>query len=143
MSSFNTSLPLHRDDVDGIAQNKTITEAVRQNLINLLLTNPGERPMLPRFGVGLSTFLFEIDNASLRGTINSKIYEQVSLFMPFLEIVKINFISQLNDTTVDNNTLSINIIYNIKPLEYIDELSLSTDGDLIITNSEVVQDNNI
>lgn len=37
----------------------TTKDAIRYNLINLLLTGPQERPFNPGFGAGLQTFIFE------------------------------------------------------------------------------------
>tara|TARA_R110000737_G_scaffold136305_1_gene167180 strand:+ start:401 stop:811 length:411 start_codon:yes stop_codon:yes gene_type:complete len=39
--------------------NYTTKDAIRNNLINLLLTGPNERPFRPGFGAGLQTFVFE------------------------------------------------------------------------------------
>jgi len=37
----------------------TTKDAIKNNLINLLLTGPTERPFKPGFGAGLQTFIFE------------------------------------------------------------------------------------
>jgi len=39
--------------------NYTTKDAIRNSLINLLLTGPNERPFKPGFGAGLQTFVFE------------------------------------------------------------------------------------
>ena len=53
-------LPLTEDNTDGPYKlNKIIPEVARQNLMMVLLTNPGEKMMDPTFGVGISRFLFE------------------------------------------------------------------------------------
>lgn len=52
-------------------------DAIKNNLINFFLTNPGERYLNPGFGAGLKAFIFEqitndnLDN--LREDINSKL----------------------------------------------------------------------
>ena len=38
--------------------NYTTKEAIKNNLINYFLTNPGERPGNPTFGGGLRNFIF-------------------------------------------------------------------------------------
>jgi len=60
---LSVKLPLYLDPDDGIGLNKTYRESVKQNFLNLLLTIPGERVMIPRFGVGLKRFLFENDKS--------------------------------------------------------------------------------
>ena len=84
---------------------------------NLCLTAPGERIMYPDFGVGLRNFLFEIDNPFLRTDISQKIHEQVSIYMPFLNIVGIDFRSAAEDNTLDTNYLGIRLKYIIVPLQ--------------------------
>ena len=39
--------------------NYTTREAIKNNIINFFLTNPGERPANPLFGGGLRDFIFE------------------------------------------------------------------------------------
>jgi phage baseplate assembly protein W len=52
-------------------------DAIKNNLINFFLTNPGERPLNPLFGGGLREFIFEqITNENLdflREDINLKL----------------------------------------------------------------------
>ena len=40
----------------------TTQEAIKNNLLNFFLTNPGEIPLNPSFGGGLRSFLFEQSN---------------------------------------------------------------------------------
>mgnify|MGYP003661564666 CR=1 FL=1 len=57
--SYTVQLPL------ALATNSTyvliddLKKFVKQNVKNVLLTNPGERIMIPEFGVGLKSYLFE------------------------------------------------------------------------------------
>ncbi len=39
--------------------NYTTANAIKNNLINYFLTNPGERPLNPTFGGGLRDFIFQ------------------------------------------------------------------------------------
>ena len=63
MQGYSPKLPLAYDSTqDGnYALNKTLIDTIRQNLKMLLLTNPGERIMMPNFGVGIRTYLFSED----------------------------------------------------------------------------------
>lgn len=132
MAGLSIKLPLQRDSSDGISLNKDFRSLIKQNLKNLLLCVPGERVMLPDFGVGLSTFLFEFENISARSQISSKINQQVSRYLPFLEIEKILFGSQTEDSGADANTLKVRIEYNIKPLNSIDRLDLEFDNNELL-----------
>ena len=60
---------------------------IKSNLMNLLMTNPGERFMNPRFGIGIRKFLFEniIDQEQLR----SKIQDGISKYIPEVELTNL------------------------------------------------------
>ena len=60
---------------------------IKSNLLNLLLTNPGERFMNPKFGIGVRKFLFEnvIDQELLR----SKITDGVAKYIPGIELTNL------------------------------------------------------
>jgi len=83
---------------------KTVKEQVKTNLINLLLTEPGERLYEPNYGIGLKGLLFEpnIDKENL----NSKINQQINFYIPEISLIdsKINYIE-------DEHKLYINISY--------------------------------
>jgi phage baseplate assembly protein W len=91
-----------------------------------MLTNPGERMMDPTFGVGITTFLFEIDNPILYEDITSKIREQVNKYLSYIEVQDVIFNSQRLDNDIDDNFLSILIKYRITPLDLSDVLEITT-----------------
>ena len=79
---YSAKLPLtttvaHYDMINDIYEN------VKQNFRNLLLTSPGERVMLPDFGVGIKRFLFENDPSFIADELQSIIYDQVDSYMNF------------------------------------------------------------
>ena len=61
MQGFSPKLPLSLDPRDGFLLTKSLPEVVAQNLRMLILTSPGERVMIPAFGVGLYNYLFELN----------------------------------------------------------------------------------
>ena len=109
MSSIGVALPLRLDFSDGFVMIKDIKRMFRQNLKMLILTNPGERVMDPLFGVGMKSFLFENFQQGTYATIDAKIREQVSKYMPMVKIVEIQFAQP----EIDNNTLSLALVYTI------------------------------
>lgn len=99
-----------------------VRELIKQNFKNLLLTIPGERIMIPDFGVGLPRFLFEFKNGpnkSISG-IETVIKQQVSKYMPYIEILTI----QVFPLDEDNISISLRIGYYIKPLSSVDQLEI-------------------
>ena len=83
---------------------KTVKEQIKTNLINLLLTEPGERLYTPNYGIGLKGLLFEsnIDQENL----NSKINQQINFYIPEISLIEtqVNFIE-------DEHKLYITISY--------------------------------
>lgn len=134
MAGISARLPLALDADDGIALNKTYEAVIRQNLIALLLTVPGERIMIPEFGVGMKRFLFEQDNILTRQEISAKVREQVGRFLSVVEIVNIFFESERDNPLINPNTLHIRFEYNIIPLDEIDSLTLVVDEEAQTVN---------
>jgi len=117
MVQYSPKFPLFFDGRGNYASNTTIKEVVKQNLKNLMLTTPGERIMIPDFGVGLTRFLFE-QNASVSSNgILTEIKKQVAKYMPFIEIQEFSPI-------YNENELFILIRYYILPLSDTDILSV-------------------
>ena len=112
---YSAVLPLQRDDTDGFyVLTKTIPQNIKQNFKNLLLTTPGERVMIPDFGVGLRRFLFENNSFELQDKISERIDNQVSLYMPFVAVNQVQFFDQANSLKSNfGNLLSLRIIYSI------------------------------
>lgn len=109
MSSIAVRLPLSLDDTDGFGMLKRIREVIKQNLKMLILTEPGERIMDPRFGVGMKRFLFENFSDSVYSQIDSRIREQVRIYMPDVSIRQINFYL----TDPDSNSVAFRMEYSI------------------------------
>ena len=112
MSSLAVKLPLTKDSVDGFRMIKDFKTLIRQNFKMLLLTNPGERVMHPSFGVGIHTFLFSQFSTTSFASIESKILEQVEIYMPVISIHNMDF----QPDGADMNRLNIRIEYSIPSL---------------------------
>lgn len=96
--------------------NYTTMDQVKSNLINLLLTNPGERFNEPLFGVGIYDQLFkqEIDPESLKNKIN----RQTELFVPEVEVDNLK-ISQ------NEHVVTIEVIYRLLANNAMDVITLN------------------
>ena len=117
---ISPKLPLGRSNTYGYAMNETIRATVEQNLINLLLTVPGERIMNPDFGVGLKKYLFEQGSTIVGTHIEGKIREQVKIYMGFLKITGV----RLKESEAIPNLVHITIDYAIGSLNLSEQLSL-------------------
>jgi phage baseplate assembly protein W len=116
---FGPSLPISFNDTDGISLIKTSRELVKQNFKNLILTNPGERIMDSKFGVGVYK-LFEGFSEETKASIHSRILQQVLIYLPYIEVKKIDF----EENEAYPNGLLLRISYFIKPLSVRDVLEI-------------------
>jgi phage baseplate assembly protein W len=109
--------------IDGPAafiSNFQTRDAIKNNLVNYLLTNPGERPLNPEFGAGLRNFIFSAINSDNFKFLKEDIQQKVSA----------NFSNvDLNEVTVSrtdtNNEIVVNITYSIPNTGINDELILN------------------
>jgi phage baseplate assembly protein W len=88
----------------------TTKDQIKSNLVNLLLTDVGERVMNPNFGCVLRKFLFEgITDANSELLINS-LTDSISMFIPQITVRDI-----ILDPSPDSNSvnLTVNYILNI------------------------------
>ena len=100
--------------------NYTTKEALKSNLINYLLTNPGERIANPLFGAGLRQFIFTQiaeDNLDfLREDIQDKVSREFS---------EIQLDNILVTEEIDANTIKVQIDYSVPNTNINDNLILN------------------
>ena len=121
MSSFGIRVPITVDSGDGFTTLKTVKQMVKQNLKMLILTNPGERVMIPKYGVGLKTFLFESMGTGVEADIKSRIKNQVEHYMPIIRIQTVT-VAPMENTP---NGLAIHLSYTIPNLGIRDMLEIT------------------
>jgi phage baseplate assembly protein W len=78
----------------GLLSTVTNYEAIKADLLQLLLTNPGERVMLPDFGTPLRSLLFEQNNANLANKARSMIIESIRNWEPRIVVTDITVKNQ-------------------------------------------------
>ena len=127
MNGYSPKLPLTRDSVDGFRLTKNLKEMVQQNFKMLVLTSPGERVMEPAFGVGLYNYLFELDTMIVESEIRDRIARQTRKYMPFVNILSIDFGNRAPGGQVDRSFLSIVIRYKIPSLREVNVLRIKLD----------------
>ena len=90
--------------------NKTYStkDQIKSNLINLLLTNKGERLYNPDFGADLKTVLFEGITEDTSTILKNLINTNVSIWVPEVTITNVGVIKD-----EDHNTISVTIQYRI------------------------------
>lgn len=114
--AIGVAFPFNADGV--FNQTFTQKEQIKSNLINVLLTEKGERVNLPNFGVGLKNLLFEtnIDTNVLEDRINT----QIQQYIP-----EITLISAIVTFSPDEHILYIKITYKYNPSNELDAIQLN------------------
>lgn len=110
-NSRHLSFPFHIGDNGKTAQVGTIENHVRQELIQLLLTNPGERICQPEFGSGLRRMLFENIDPTATGMTKAILTQSLTRWLGnriILDNLAVSF---------ENEKVEIEIQYRIAGME--------------------------
>jgi len=125
---ISPKIPLSYDVIDGPYRlNRTLGETIKQNFKNMVLTMPGERIMIPEFGVGLYGYLFENVNGNTFDALVERLTEQTQTYMPMINLQNIDFLTSDEDPSLSFNEVRVSIKYNILPLD--------EDAELLITST--------
>jgi phage baseplate assembly protein W len=84
-------------------------DAIKNNLINFFLTNPGERYLNPLFGAGLRAFIFEQISAGDLSTLSQDIEDKINLYFPNVKVEELE-VSSVEDSNVVNVSLTYSVI---------------------------------
>jgi phage baseplate assembly protein W len=104
--AVGVDIPFNGDAV--FKSNYLTKDAIKNNLINFFLTNPGERYLNPTFGGGLRAFIFEqITNDNL-DFLRENINDKLIIYFPNITV---------NDLTVtgniDTNQINVELNYSV------------------------------
>ena len=94
--------------------------AIKNNIINYFLTNPGERPGNPTFGAGLRAYIFTQINSNNFDFIKEDIQQKLSNNFPNVIVNSVQILAQ-----EDYNTINVVIKYSIENTGINDELQLT------------------
>ena len=109
-------LPFYKGGSEGyFASTKITLDAVRNNLINLLKTNRGERYFQPLLGLNLREFLFQPITVDTEDQIRADIVSTISTWLPFVEIRELN-VSVDGNSEFDRNKIKIDITFSLNEL---------------------------
>jgi phage baseplate assembly protein W len=85
-------------------------DQIKSNLVNLLLTEVGERVMNPTFGCNLKRFLFEGITDSNMELLKDSLLNSISIFIPEITVLDIIVTPNFDYNLID---LNINYVINI------------------------------
>lgn len=95
-----------RIEADGrTATPRTVEDHIRDEIVQLLLTNPGERPFLPEFGGGVRKLIFEPASDVLAGMTKARITQALTRWLGH------RLILENLDVTFHDSTIEVEIKY--------------------------------
>ena len=101
-----------RVGVDGrMSTVKTLDEHVRDELVQLLLTNQGERPFLVEFGGGVRRLVFEAADDATGAVAKATITQAINTWLGHRVIL------EYINVEVENSTISVDIRYRLAGTE--------------------------
>jgi phage baseplate assembly protein W len=113
----------------GLLRTQSGINQIKSDLLVLLLTEPGERVMLPGFGTPLKKFIFEPNDPSLVESVRNAIIDSIRNWEPRIRITDIevtNSPSAMNSLEDDSgNVLMIRISFtDFNNIREVQELKL-------------------
>lgn len=101
------------------SSNYQTKDAIKSNLINFFLTNPGERPLNPLFGGGLRDFIFTNIADDNLDSLQEDLSEKIGLYFPNIKIEDL-----IVSGDFDNNQIDISLTYSVINTNITDTLSI-------------------
>ena len=114
---IGVNLPFNEGGV--FTPNYQTAQAIKNNLINYFLTNPGERPGNPTFGGGLRKFIFSQIEENNLDFLEEDISRKVKIEFPLVNIQELNVLA-----SPDNNEVTVQIYYEV--------VNTSIEGELVL-----------
>ena len=99
--------------------NFTTKQAIKNNLINYFLTNPGERPLNPSFGGGLRSFIFEQIATNNLDFLKERISSNLTVYFTNILINNLEILKQ-----DDLNIITVSLTYSVANTNISDTLEI-------------------
>ena len=95
-------------------------DAIKANLLNLLLTGTGERFLNPFLGTGLRSYLFENITEGLLRTAKADITNTINVYFPRIVILGLDIVSE-----PDTNSIEFYLKYRVSETDIADEILIN------------------
>ena len=82
--------------------------AIKQAIINLLLTNRGERLFAPQIGSSLSDLLFEMLDFGTASLVNTEIQNTLSTYEPRIRVLSLS-----TNPNFDDNGFDVELVFEV------------------------------
>lgn len=107
MSGRHLAFPFHIGDDGRTAAPADLNAHIKGEIIQLLLTTPGERPFMPDFGGGLKRLVFEANDEITAGIAKATVSQALSYWLK--ERVQVLALNVENE----ESTLNVDLQYRI------------------------------
>ena len=97
----------------------TTKDQVKSNLVNLLLTDVGERVMNPTFGCFLRRFLFEGITENNMNELKTSLVNSINTFIPDITVESIDVVAN-----TDYNLINLSVSYTLNISQTPDQVTL-------------------
>ena len=105
-------IPIQMGNTGFFNQTFSSIEEAKSNMINLLLTRKGERPMQPDFGTNIYNYLFDQMTGDLSNSIQQEITYAVETWLPYVELAEV--LVDAGPTNMDRNRIDITVSFGLK-----------------------------
>ena len=107
---INIRFPFQKSDEGQYLQlNKTTKEAIKSDLLHLLLTNKGDRLYMPDFGTNRYKYVFEQNDSISHSEIKREINESVKKYIPGLVVDDMEFLVE----DFNRNVVAVKIKFSV------------------------------
>ena len=114
---IGVDIPFNKGGV--FTPNYTTAQAIKNNLINYFLTNPGERPGNPTFGGGLRAFIFSSISDDNLDFLQEDVSQKIASQFPNVNVENLEVLAN-----TDNNEVVVQIYYTV--------INTSIEGELVL-----------
>lgn len=106
---------------DGKIALTTESQSIRQAILMLLSTRPGERIMRPTYGCAIHQLVFNVNDPTTAGLAIHYIRTAIERWEPRVEIIRL----EAEPSSLQRELLNIYLQYRILPRQEFDQLSLA------------------
>jgi phage baseplate assembly protein W len=87
---------------------KNDAAAVKQAVKNILMTNRGEKPFLPKYGASLNNFLFNLSSEFSQFDIEEAVSMAISNYEPRAKVLSVR-----SSIKPDNNSIDVEVTFQV------------------------------
>ncbi len=121
---LGVKVPIRMGQNGYFEQTFTSIDEAKSNMLNLMLTQRGERMMQPEFGTSIYGRLFEPITTDLKAEVEGEIREAVENWLPYVELTSVDV--DISTDNIDRNRVDIKIGFGLRrDLKQYDEIVVS------------------